>query len=340
MKKNNMNIDDFKSELERFMEKALIIIANLLKLYGCKTVEELEIYKVEKGIKCLYPRVYYARLKNGRHGVTLPSVYTHGGSAIDLPKDMNSLAWAICFALKVEEVLKAGNYTYFEWVRSHGWLSHGVDAWAETGHEYIRLNKNGQGYLVYRPVTGKGYVLVSRTKDDPSYPTLEAAIYKRNQVLYSLVKSGEEWIDGKKVKVPADRLKKFRRILCKGYFEAISPTNVKREYLASAFRNSADYCEDDETLKKAMRFFGSLAAGKITKDSKSLKFALKNMRVIREYFAAIELNAEVVRVFKNTAYDDLAKLGVKPVDKRHQPMTNKDLEKAVADLRKHWNCKY
>lgn len=346
-KKERMEIKDlWREEVGAHYSKAEVVVKGLCEKYGVDTVEALENKKDELHIKSLYPRVYYARKKNGKHGVTLPPAFSHGASAVDCIEGCNSLTWAIAFAMKVEELLSVGTYTYFEWVRKFGYLSHGRENW-DTGREYVRQDPKSSGFIVVQPQTGIGYELVPASKDMDAFETLESAVFRRNQRLFGFVKAGVD----KGGRIPADRIAKYRRILTKGYFQAIrcGKENFKND-VCSAFANAVKFC-DDETLARTMKFFSYIYAGTGSKEV-VLKYARRNMREILTYFDAVEMSDSFILFFKDTTYDILrtaygfdpnygSKRGGKGKNfgNKANTLTNAELSAAIQDLNRRFGNK-
>lgn len=328
---NNENLafsktDLWKRDVQPFYEEAEQVVSNLLETSGFATVEEME---ANKTVKAFYPTVYFARKKNGRHGVTLPPVFDKGASAIDTPIECNTLVWAIAFAKKVESLRRQGNYTYYEWCRKYGYLTHGCSRW-DSGAEYVRHNQTGDGYDVYVPVTGKGYDLVPYSKEQQSFDTFESAVFRRNQKLWSILKYGKD----RAGEVPADRLQKYRRILTKGYFQAVCVGGDFRTQLVSALKNAVKYIDGDDTLKRNMYFYVSLFEGKLSEKSGQLKAAKYIEKSLVEYFRAIEMSDEFVKRFTNLSQLELRKF--RPVRPAQSNWDEKKLATAVERLNQKW----
>lgn len=246
-----------------------------------------------------YPSVYFAAQKNGKYGITLPGVFDIKHSANNCPDGYNTLEFATAWAMKVEDLLKYGTYTYLEWCQKYNYLNRENSKKWYTNAEYIRIDttKPTKEYALYIPQTGHEYQKVKASKDTPNYLSLKKALYRRNQILYSMIMSGKDLYGV----ISPSKIKKLSRVLTKGYFQsAFVSTYDKtlpkeeryRRYLANmstfanVFKNAQRFCED-ETLVKAFAFYEKLFANNLgIVEYSSL---LENEKIIVEYFKAIGL---------------------------------------------------
>lgn len=236
-----------------------------------------------------YPRVFYAELKNKKWGVTFPGVFDIKHSAINCPDVENNELFATAMAMKIESMLILGDYIYLEWARSYGYLRSGKDNW-DTGVEYIRTNQQDDykgKYLLYIPVTGKGYVFIR------DYNSIKKAIWDRDQFLYRILQSSEDFAGP----VPERRLNKYKRVLCSGYFKSIyldktsdNKYEVNREKIAKVFANVAAICEDT-LLKGVFSYYQKVFERNVTLDELDLMDSYQ--KYLTQYFKAINLYDDI-----------------------------------------------
>lgn len=245
-----------------------------------------------------YKRVYFAKSKDGKWGVTLPGVFNIHHSANNCPDGYNDEIWATAWSMKVDQLLACGDYTYLEWCKTYNYLNRKNNDWC-TNAEYIRqdMTKEGKEYMLYIPQTGHGYVREYCGEDQPNFTSLKTAIYRRNQKLYTMVMRGADAYG----KLEVDRINKFKRVLVKGYLQAIKLRRVAedatREEKIAAYEgnlktfvnvleNGIRFCED-ETLRDVFAYYKqifdrTLAISEFDK-------LRKNEYLLREYFKSIGL---------------------------------------------------
>ena len=215
-----------------------------------------------------YSRVYFAKNKDGKYGITLPGVFGIAHSANPCPKDYNTRDFATAWSMKVDDLLACGPYTYLEWCKKYNYLNRHNNDWF-TGAEYIRLDttKSSKEYALYIPQTGNGYERVNAYEDQPNFKSLKEAIYRRDQRLYTMVVTGRDAYE----ELTNDRIHKYQRILVKGYFQCIfvkyayedtdeariDAYNRNRYVYGKAFNNAARFCEDTY-LRTSLLFFKNL----------------------------------------------------------------------------------
>lgn len=236
--RNNENVlvKEWAKDVEFFLEKAKEVISNGKR----------------------YPRVYFAAQKNNKWGITLPGVFNISHSANNCPEGYNSELWATAWSLKVEELLRIGKYTYLEWCQKYNYLNRGNNSWF-TNAEYIRqdIMKSGKEYSLWIPQTGHEYQRVNFAPDMKNFVSLKQAIYKRNQILFSMITKGTDLYGP----ICEGKIKKLSRVLTKGYFQGITPYpkcdastpdevkiaryNYNLEIFARTFNNAQRFCEDE-----------------------------------------------------------------------------------------------
>jgi hypothetical protein len=256
-----------------------------------------------------YPRVYYSKCKNGKYGITLPGVFDISHSANNCPDGYNTLVFATAWSMKVDELLSLGNYTYLEWCKKYNYLNRGNNSWF-TGAEYIRLDVSkctddspNKEYQLYIPQTGHEYLRVYKNKEEKNFTKLKEAIFVRNRYLYNMVMSGKDSYGV----LEESRIRKYRRILVKGYFQCaiiyrkldeLSREANRERYLhnketfAKVFANAERFCLEDDLLKETFAFYKDLLNGDLS-IYRVNEIYTHELR-LREYFKAISL-------FKDTA---------------------------------------
>ena len=279
-------IQEFKNDLKPYMETAVDF---------CSSHEDKRGHR--------YPRVYYAKNKNGKYGVTLPGIpelgITH--SANDCPIGLNSVVYATAWAMLIEDLSSKSSMLYLEWCQKYNYLNrHNRDSF--TGIEYVRVVPNTREdsplYALYIPETGRGYHLIYKDAKmgERYYESIKEAIFYRNRELYNLVKRGKDAYG----ELSVTRKNAYCRILTKGYFQAIILSSVPEKNCGkfmNAFHNAAQITTD-EKLQKCFSYFRNLLAGRVN-NIYDVSLYVEYRDILDMYLHTIEIEESVEKSIKD-----------------------------------------
>lgn len=303
MRNNNINlIMEFKKDLMPYMAAARDYVSK---------------HEDKRGDR--YPLVYFAKNKNGKYGVTLPGVPELGinKSANDCPIGMNSVLYATAWAMLVLDLYAKSPTLYLEWCQKYNYLNrHNHDSYTRV--EYVRVVQSTKEdasklYALYVPQTGHGYDLKYKdtTTGEKYYDSLVEATFYRNREIYKLLKVGEDAYG----ELTPIRKNAYRRILTKGYFQAIILSSNEASNIGK-FRKAFKYASNvaiDEKLRETFLYFEGLLSNEV-KEIEDISRYFEYREILDFYLHTIAINNKVekaITVLLNAKFEEKLNKNVK-----------------------------